>query len=207
MATDDLLDISNHLYRRTENWWTVSVAFSIGTLFLALVGLWFATPFWLAFSGAFALIAPVAIALLLALKDLRLTILLPIFIAILFAIAPGLVTKRVMSIFDPQEPTNQETSFDDLSSPRGAMLTTTNAIINYVTPSLNVNLGFALAGGAFLALRIREGDSSRIFPIPLSQRARYERLALDYRRKRRDVSVRLLSADDARRRPLSRRDQ
>ena len=52
--------------------------------------------------------ASVAIALLLALKDLRLTILLPIFIAILFAIAPGLVTKRVMSIFDVQEPTNQD---------------------------------------------------------------------------------------------------
>ena len=52
--------------------------------------------------------ASVAIALLLALKDLRLTILLPIFIALLFAIAPGLVTKRVMSIFDVQEPTNQD---------------------------------------------------------------------------------------------------
>ena len=52
--------------------------------------------------------ASVAVALLLALKDLRLTILLPIFIAILFAIAPGMVTKRVMSIFDVQEPTNQD---------------------------------------------------------------------------------------------------
>jgi O-antigen ligase len=52
--------------------------------------------------------ASVAIALLLALKDLRLTILLPIFVAILFAIAPGMVTKRVMSIFDVQEPTNQD---------------------------------------------------------------------------------------------------
>jgi O-antigen ligase len=52
--------------------------------------------------------ASVAIALLLALKDLRLTILLPIFIAILFAIAPGTVAKRVMSIFDVQEPTNQD---------------------------------------------------------------------------------------------------
>ena len=36
------------------------------------------------------------------------SILLPIFIALLFAIAPGLVTKRVMSIFDVQEPTNQD---------------------------------------------------------------------------------------------------
>jgi O-antigen ligase len=52
--------------------------------------------------------ASVAIALLLALKDLRLTVLLPAFIAILFAIAPGTVTKRVMSIFDVQEPTNQD---------------------------------------------------------------------------------------------------
>jgi O-antigen ligase len=52
--------------------------------------------------------ASVAIALLLALKDVRLTILLPIFVALLFAIAPGLVTKRVMSIFDVQEPTNQD---------------------------------------------------------------------------------------------------
>jgi O-antigen ligase len=50
----------------------------------------------------------VAIALLLALKDLRLTILLPLFVALLFAIAPGTVTKRVMSIFDAQEPTNQD---------------------------------------------------------------------------------------------------
>jgi O-antigen ligase len=52
--------------------------------------------------------ASVAMALLLALKDLRLTILLPIFIAILFVIAPGMVAKRVMSIFDVQEPTNQD---------------------------------------------------------------------------------------------------
>ena len=52
--------------------------------------------------------ASVAIALLLALKDLKLTVLLPVFIAILFAIAPGTVTRRVMSIFDPQEPTNQD---------------------------------------------------------------------------------------------------
>jgi O-antigen ligase len=52
--------------------------------------------------------ASVAIALLLALKDLRLTLLLPLFIALLFAIAPGTVTKRVMSIFDAQEPTNQD---------------------------------------------------------------------------------------------------
>jgi O-antigen ligase len=52
--------------------------------------------------------ASVAIALLLALKDLRLTILLPLFVAGLFVIAPGTVTKRVMSIFDAQEPSNQD---------------------------------------------------------------------------------------------------
>jgi O-antigen ligase len=52
--------------------------------------------------------ASVAIALLLALKDLRLTILLPLFVAVLFAVAPGTVTRRVMSIFDVQEPTNQD---------------------------------------------------------------------------------------------------
>ena len=52
--------------------------------------------------------ASVAIALLLALKDLRLTVLLPIFIALLFVVAPNTVSKRVMSIFDVQEPTNQD---------------------------------------------------------------------------------------------------
>src|SRR5258705_877695 len=52
--------------------------------------------------------ASVAIALLLALKDVRLTVVLPVFIAILFAVAPGTVTRRVMSIFDAQEPTNQD---------------------------------------------------------------------------------------------------
>ena len=52
--------------------------------------------------------ASVALALLLALKDLKLTVLLPVFIAILFAVAPNTVSKRVMSIFDPQEPTNQD---------------------------------------------------------------------------------------------------
>ena len=52
--------------------------------------------------------ASVAIALLLALKDLRLTILLPLFIAVLFVFAPGTVTKRVVSIFDASEPSNQD---------------------------------------------------------------------------------------------------
>lgn len=52
--------------------------------------------------------ASAAIALLLALKDLRLTMLLPIFIAVLFTLAPATVSQRVMSIFDVQEPTNQD---------------------------------------------------------------------------------------------------
>jgi O-antigen ligase len=33
---------------------------------------------------------------------------MPVFIALLFAIAPGTVTNRVMSIFDVQDPTNQD---------------------------------------------------------------------------------------------------
>ncbi len=52
--------------------------------------------------------ASVAVALLLALKDFRLTALLPVFIALLFVIAPGAVTNRVKSIFDVQDPTNQD---------------------------------------------------------------------------------------------------
>src|SRR3954470_13916764 len=52
--------------------------------------------------------ASVAVALLLSMKDWKLTVLLPVFIALLFALGPGTVTKRVMSIFDVQEPTNQD---------------------------------------------------------------------------------------------------
>jgi O-antigen ligase len=52
--------------------------------------------------------AAVAAALLFALKDFRLMALLPVFIAIVFAIAPGTVTSRVRSIFDVQDPTNQD---------------------------------------------------------------------------------------------------
>src|SRR5882672_3413055 len=52
--------------------------------------------------------ASVAVALLLALKDFRLTALLPVFVALLFVIAPGAVTNRVKSIFDVQDPTNQD---------------------------------------------------------------------------------------------------
>ncbi len=52
--------------------------------------------------------ASVAVALLLALKNFRLTALLPVFVALLFVIAPGAVTNRVKSIFDVQDPTNQD---------------------------------------------------------------------------------------------------
>jgi hypothetical protein len=46
-----------------------------------------------------------------------------------------------------QDPTNQQTSFDDLAAPLGAALTTSNAIVNYLTSALNVNVGFLLKGG------------------------------------------------------------
>jgi O-antigen ligase len=52
--------------------------------------------------------ASVAAALLLALKDFRLTALLPVLIAVIFAIAPGTVTNRAKSIFDVQDPSNQD---------------------------------------------------------------------------------------------------
>lgn len=49
-----------------------------------------------------------AVALLLMLKDFRLTALLPIAIALVFALAPDSVTSRVMSMFDVRDPTNQD---------------------------------------------------------------------------------------------------
>jgi putative inorganic carbon (HCO3(-)) transporter len=52
--------------------------------------------------------ACVAVGLLLMLKDLRLTALLPIAIAIVFALAPDSVTNRIMTMFDAQDPTNQD---------------------------------------------------------------------------------------------------
>ena len=52
--------------------------------------------------------ASIAVGLLLVLKDLRLTALLPVIIAVLLAMAPDAVTNRVMSIFDVQDPTNQD---------------------------------------------------------------------------------------------------
>jgi O-antigen ligase len=52
--------------------------------------------------------ACVAVGLLLMLKDLRLTALLPIAIAVIFALAPDSVTSRIMSMFDVQDPSNQD---------------------------------------------------------------------------------------------------
>jgi len=52
--------------------------------------------------------ATAAVALLLALKDFRLTALLPVLVVALFVVAPGTVTSRARSIFDVQDPTNQD---------------------------------------------------------------------------------------------------
>jgi O-antigen ligase len=52
--------------------------------------------------------ACVAVALLFILKDFRLTALLPVAIAALFAFAPDGVTSRMVSMFDLRDPTNQD---------------------------------------------------------------------------------------------------
>ena len=52
--------------------------------------------------------ACVAVGLLLVLKDFRLTALLPIAIAIVFALAPDSVTNRMITMFDVQDQTNQD---------------------------------------------------------------------------------------------------
>jgi O-antigen ligase len=52
--------------------------------------------------------ACVAVGLLLVLKDLRLTALLPIAIALVFALAPDSVTQRMITMFDVQDTTNQD---------------------------------------------------------------------------------------------------
>jgi O-antigen ligase len=52
--------------------------------------------------------ACVAVGLLLVLKDFRLTALLPIAIAIVFALAPASVTNRMITMFDVQDQTNQD---------------------------------------------------------------------------------------------------
>lgn len=52
--------------------------------------------------------ACVAAGLLLALKDFRLTALLPVLVALVFALAPEVVTNRVMSVLDLHDPTNRD---------------------------------------------------------------------------------------------------
>jgi O-antigen ligase len=52
--------------------------------------------------------ACVAVGLLLILRDLRLSALLPVVIGLLFALAPDGVTNRMMSMFDVRDPTNQD---------------------------------------------------------------------------------------------------
>jgi O-antigen ligase len=52
--------------------------------------------------------ACVAVGLLLVLKDFRLTALLPIAIAVVFALAPASVTNRMITMFDVQDQTNQD---------------------------------------------------------------------------------------------------
>lgn len=52
--------------------------------------------------------ASMAVALLLLLKDLRLAILLPVVIAILFVLAPERVASRATSMFNTQDPANQD---------------------------------------------------------------------------------------------------
>jgi O-antigen ligase len=62
----------------------------------------------------------VAVGLLLILKDLRLTALLPVVVAITFALAPDAVTDRMTSVFDLRDPSSRD---------RVAMLQTGTAMI------------------------------------------------------------------------------
>jgi O-antigen ligase len=52
--------------------------------------------------------ACIAVGLLLVLKDLRLSAVLPVVVAVLFAMAPDGITSRMMSMFDVQDPSNQD---------------------------------------------------------------------------------------------------
>jgi O-antigen ligase len=52
--------------------------------------------------------ACVAVALLLALRDFRLTALIPLVIALVFALAPASVSNRMMSMFDVHDPSNTD---------------------------------------------------------------------------------------------------
>jgi O-antigen ligase len=61
-----------------------------------------------------------AVGLLLVMKDFRLTAVLPVVIALLFAFAPDGITDRMVSVFDLQDPTNRD---------RLAMMRTGTAIV------------------------------------------------------------------------------
>ena len=52
--------------------------------------------------------ACVAVGVLLALRNFRLLALLPLAIAVVFALAPGSVSKRMISIFDLKDPSNRD---------------------------------------------------------------------------------------------------
>jgi putative inorganic carbon (HCO3(-)) transporter len=52
--------------------------------------------------------ACIAVGLLLVLKDFRLSAVLPVVVAVLFAMAPDGITTRMMSMFDVQDPSNQD---------------------------------------------------------------------------------------------------
>ena len=52
--------------------------------------------------------ACVAVGLLLVLKDFRLSAVLPVAIAVMFAMAPDGITSRMMSMFDATDPSNQD---------------------------------------------------------------------------------------------------
>ena len=49
-----------------------------------------------------------AVGLLLVMKDFRLTAILPVAVAVLFALAPDRITDRMVSVFDLQDPTNRD---------------------------------------------------------------------------------------------------
>jgi O-antigen ligase len=50
----------------------------------------------------------VAVALLFSLKDFRLIAMVPIVVAVVFALAPDTVTRRMMSVFDLKDPSNRD---------------------------------------------------------------------------------------------------
>jgi O-antigen ligase len=52
--------------------------------------------------------ACVAVGLVFILKDLRLTALIPVVVALVFAVAPDRVTDRMVSVFDLHDPTNRD---------------------------------------------------------------------------------------------------